>query len=295
MSIRPEEIQSISSEKEFEDYVKRTFRDEFLQRWIIGTGRGEKILELLKRSNQNVIDSLILDLGCGCGGISLFLSGKIKRIVGIDIDKESIGVAHLRAKVSNRNNFVTMVGSATNVPIKNDSIDFVLINGALEWIPYCKPNQNPESTQLDALEEVRRMLKRRGTLILAIENRFYLRYWLGIIDHHSGLRFVPILPRKIADFVCKRKKGELYLNRTYSYFGLKDILRKAGFNAVKVHVGIPDYLFSEEIVEINNRDEMRRKIYSVRQRKSRKIVWETINKTRLMKFLCSNFIVVCQK
>jgi len=60
-------------------------------------------------------------------------------------------------------------------------------------------------------------------------------------------------------------------------------------------VGISDYVFPEEIADINNKDEIRRKINSVRQRKSRKIIWGIINEIGLMRFFSSNFIVACQK
>ena len=295
MSIKLKDVKDISSEKEFENYVKRTFQKEHRQEWIIGKLRGKKIFELMNKFNPRLAESLILDLGCGPGGISLVLSKKSRWIIGLDIDKESISVAHFRAKISNRNNFSAILGSATNIPIRSDNFDFVLINGVLEWVPCSKPDQNPHFTQLEALEEVRRILKKQGMLILAIENRYYLRYWLGIVDHHSKLRFVPILPRKIADFICKRKKGELYLNRTYSYFELNNMIKNVGFQIMAVYIGIPDYVFPEEIADINNKDEIRRKINSVRQRKSRRIVWGIINEIGLMKFFSSNFIVACQK
>ena len=288
-------MKDVSSEKQFENYVKKTLREKHRQESIRRAGRGKKIFELMNRFGQNSTERLVLDLGCGRGDISLFLSRKTKCVVGVDINKESIGVAHLRAKISNRNNFLTIRSSATNIPVRTDSLDFVLIIGVLEWVPCSKRHENPESTQLEALREVRRVLRRRGILLLAIENRYYLRYWLGLMDHHSRLRFVPVLPRKIADFISKRKKGELYLNRTYSYIELKKMIREVGFKTIAIHVGIPDYVFPEEIVDINDRDEIERKVNSIRQRKSRKILWRAINKIGLMRFLGSNFIAACEK
>ena len=285
----------ISSEKEFKNYFKRGFRNMHSHEWILGSGRGERIFELMNRLSYNFMECRVLDLGCGYGAISLFLCEKTKEVIGVDVNKESVGVAYLRSTVLNKNNFLAVLGSATNIPIRNDSLDFVLIIGVLEWVPHSKPRENPESTQLEVLKEVRRILKRQGMLLLAIENRYYLRYWLGTRDHHSNLRFVPVLPRRIADWVSKREKGEPYLNRTYSYFELRKLVRKIGFKIMKMYIGIPDYIFPEEIAEINNKDEMRQKIDSIRQRKSRRIVWGVINKIGLMKFFSSNFIIVCQK
>jgi len=265
------------------------------QEQINGFERYKAISEFMNRLDHNLAESLILDLGCGLGVISLPLSKQVRWVIGVDLDKETIRATHLKTKKLNRDNFVTILGSATNIPVKSDYVDFALVIGVLEWVPCSKPYEDPESTQIEALREVRRILRRRGRLLLAIENRYYLRYWLGLTDHHSRLKFVPVLPRKIADSISRRRKGEPYLNRTYSYFELKNLLRKAGFGTLEICLGIPDYVFAEEIVNIDNKDEINEKINSVRQSKSRKIAWRTINRLGLMKFLGSNFIVACQK
>ncbi|MFB0522429.1 MAG: class I SAM-dependent methyltransferase [Candidatus Bathyarchaeia archaeon] len=277
-------------EIEGEDTQKKSAQEQ-----INGFERDKAISEFMNRLNHNLAESLILDLGCGRGVISLPLSKQVKWVIGVDSDKETIRATHSKTQKLNRDNFFTILGSATNIPVKSDYVDFALIIGVLEWVPRSKPYEDPESTQIEALREVGRILRRRGRLLLAIENRYYLRYWLGLTDHHSRLKFVPVLPRKIADFISRRRKGEPYLNRTYSYFELKNLLRKAGFRTLKICLGIPDYVFAEEIVDIDDKDEINEKINSVRQSKSRKIAWRTINRLGLMKFLCSNFIVACQK
>jgi len=295
MSIKLEGIKNISSEEEFENHVERVIQNKHTQKWVIGRERGKKIFELMEKFNPDFAEKLVLDLGCGFGGISLFLSQKVKWVIGVDTNKESIRISHLRAKMSKEDNFFAILSSATNIPIKNDSLDSILIDGVLEWVPLSKPLENPKSTQLEALIEVRRVLKGKGTLFLAIENRYYLRYWLGTRDHHSRLRFVPILPRKIADWVSKMQKGEPYMNWTYSYFKLKEILKQAEFKVLKVYVGIPDYVFPEKIVDIEDKHEIKRQINTIRERKSRKIIWGIINKLGLMKIFSSNFIPICQK
>lgn len=294
MSIRPEDVQNIRSEKEFNRYVKKKIKNENLQEWIIGARRGQKIFEFMSKFNSNLPSSLILDMGCGFGGISMFLS-KITQVLGLDINRESLRVAHFRKKIAKRHNLLFVRGSATDLPIRSGVFDKVLISGAMEWVPCSKPKEDPESTQLETLMENVRILKERGMLFLAIENRYYLRYWLGVVDHHSGLRFVPILPRKVANLISFRMKGKPYLTRTYSYSELRKLVQIAGLEIMKVYIGIPDYVFPQDIVDLEDKYEISRKINSIRKRRSRRIIWQIISKIGLMRLFGSNFIVVCQK
>ena len=64
---------------------------------------------------------------------------------------------------------------------------------------------------------------------------------------------------------------------------------------LRVYVGIPDYVFPEEIVDIDDKASISRQINFVRQKRSRRIIWQIINKMGLMKLFSSNFILVCQK
>ena len=76
---------------------------------------------------------------------------------------------------------------------------------------------------------------------------------------------------------------------------IKNLFSKIGFKVVKVYTAIPGYVFPEEIVDIDDKDEIKEKVNSVRKRKSRKIVWGIISKIGLTNFFTSNFIVLCQK
>lgn len=51
------------------------------------------------KENENV-----LDLYCGCGAISLYISGKVKSVFGVELSRESIEMANENAALNNVNN-----------------------------------------------------------------------------------------------------------------------------------------------------------------------------------------------
>lgn len=101
-------------------------------------------------------DAKVLDIACGVGYGSDYLSQKSKQIIGIDIDEESIAYAkqHFGKKAS------FLLGNATDTPFKNDFFEMVV---AFEMIEHLKePNK--------FLKEVYRILKKGGKLCISTPN-----------------------------------------------------------------------------------------------------------------------------
>lgn len=285
----------IESEEEFRALVESASKDDASRDWIIGSERGWKVFDILNKQGFDFENGIILDLGSGFGGLSLFLSNQTKEVVSLDINKRLLCIAHRRKGFLKRSNVHTMLGNAVKIPLKSESLDLALIIGVLEWVPSSDSKRNPEDLQLETLKGVHKVLKKNGMLLLAIENRYYLGYWLGRKDHHTGLRFVPVLPRRFADLISKAIKGESYLNWTPSYSTLSCMLQNAGFTILKAYVGIQSYTSPKEVADINNRSEIMEKLDSAGLGKVDRILWKTINSFGLMKTLSGNFIFLCSK
>jgi ubiquinone/menaquinone biosynthesis C-methylase UbiE len=288
------DMTKIQSEEEFRKYIKQNF-DHADKDWTIGTLRGKRISDILMKYNFDFENGIVLDLGSGFGGISLFFARKSKRLLSLDINKKLLTVTHKRLKFLNQTNNHTMVGNAVTIPLKAQSLDLTCVIGTLEWVPCSDSNSNPEDLQFETLRELWRILKKDGKLLLAIENRYYLGYWLGRKDHHSGLRFVPILPRGLANIVSETIRGEPYLNWTHSYSHLSSMLERAGFKILSVYMGIPSYTFPKELVDINDKVEIGKKLESVEQGTWNGTLWKIINNLGLMKLLGGNFFFLCSK
>jgi len=108
-------------------------------------------------ANKYCKSGLILDLGCGLGWGTNFLSSK-GNVIGVDIDKDSIKKANEKYKHNKNVKFV--VADAINLPFKHGSFDTVV---SIEDIEHVK-------NQRKYLEEVYRVLKDNGILILTTPN-----------------------------------------------------------------------------------------------------------------------------
>ena len=104
---------------------------------------------------------IILDLGCGTGRDLQIASRKVKKAIGVDIDKKQIRNVTgevLRKKLSNIKFLITDVNK--KLPFKDNSFDKVVVSDVLEHLD----NRNL------AIDEVVRVLKNRGLLFLVTDN-----------------------------------------------------------------------------------------------------------------------------
>ena len=76
---------------------------------------------------------------------------------------------------------------------------------------------------------------------MGAENRLAAQYFLGAPDPHCGLPFVTVLPRRIAHWYARRKGQGSYRNYIYSYRGYRKLLRRAGFQDIRVFNALPSY------------------------------------------------------
>lgn len=97
----------------------------------------------------------VLDLGCGSGWLSIFMSKYGFEIIGVDIAKPAVELGKTWAQEDNVNvNF--LVGDLLNLPFKEGSFDAVVCNSVLEHF------RTDQAKTL--LEKVHAILKDKGFL-----------------------------------------------------------------------------------------------------------------------------------
>lgn len=273
--------------------------------WIKSIHRGIGVL--LTSVNEN---SKVLDAGCGWGTISFFLSKICKEVYCLDSNPDSINFIKTRAEQENVKNIYPVVGNVINLPFKKEKFDLVVLNGVLEYLPFEDKNADPLISQLRGLKKIREILKQNGEMYIGIENRFGFQYLLGRKDEHTGIRFITILPRKIANFYHNFLKKENYKPYTHSYLGMKNILHKAGFKVENIFFPIVNYRYPYRIFNLDDtysysfvfkflNREMDSKL--TLKRKVFKIISNLIILLRIYKlsfvryFLPSSFIIIAKK
>ena len=114
--------------------------------------RAEKLVSFVKvKEKQN-----FLEAGCGNGAVSKHIAKKyLLNVTGVDVDPEQIQLA--QENIDGIPNIRFLTADATNLPFPDNDFDIVLSFGVTHHI----------SNWLDALKEIRRVLKPKGYFIYA--------------------------------------------------------------------------------------------------------------------------------
>ncbi|MCX7861686.1 MAG: class I SAM-dependent methyltransferase [Bacteroidales bacterium] len=105
-----------------------------------------------------VSNKVVLDIACGTGYGSYFLSNKAKYVYAIDINAE---VIETNKKKYIKDNLEFVSANAESIPLQDKSIDVVISYETIEHL------NNPQSF----LSEVKRVLKDSGLLVISTPNK----------------------------------------------------------------------------------------------------------------------------
>ncbi|MBA7511778.1 Ubiquinone biosynthesis O-methyltransferase, mitochondrial [subsurface metagenome] len=170
--------------------------------------------------NSNLSEnSKILDVGCGAGMIAKEVANRGYEIWGMDYSYNMIRKAKTICNVNMKFDTNFLQGDIESLPFKDSVFDMVLCLGV---ITYLKSEQK-------ALQEMSRILKPGGTMILSILNKFSLAKCLDI-SVLVKRRLQRIAGNRIVSW---QKRAEIEENRFVikSYFipSLRNALRTARF------------------------------------------------------------------
>ena len=176
-------------------------------------------------------DASVLEIGAGCGAISGVLCKNAKHVTSIDLSKR-------RSLINaNRNreydNLTIMVGNFNDVVLE-EKYDYITLIGVLEYAGYYTDAEHPFEA---FLRKISSYLKEDGKLLIAIENKFGLKYWAGCREDHTGKFF-----DGLEGYIDTESKV-----RTFSKDTLKQIIRDAGYSKAEFYYPFPDYKFPVQI------------------------------------------------
>lgn len=123
-------------------------------------GRLKKCLTTIRKFNLN--NKTLVDVGCSNGWLEYQLQKyPLKDVIAIDPNKKAISFAK-----KNNNKFIFNASPANDIPAKNSSVDIVTMFDVIEHVP--------KRSELPALKESFRVLKKGGKLLLSTPNCNFL-------------------------------------------------------------------------------------------------------------------------
>ncbi len=153
------------------------------------------------------VNEAILDAGCGNGRHLKLLESTCKLKVGLDFSRKLLKLA--KKKVHAR--FVC--GDVSNLPFRDGLFDRVLLIATLHHIP-------DRRTRLRTLEEIRRVLRKNGKLLLSVWSRKAEKFK----DIDASIKDV---------IVTWGGKAEIYYH-IFEKDEIKQLVKRAGFNNISV-------------------------------------------------------------
>ncbi|MCA9373054.1 methyltransferase domain-containing protein [Candidatus Woesebacteria bacterium] len=184
-------------------------------------------------------NSTLLEIGAGCGAVTgLFLS-RTKKVVANELEKNRADV--IRARFSDQTNLKVNSQSIKDFST-NEKFDYVVVIGVLEYAGVFFDNTvgSTTSPHKDFLLKAKSLLKKDGTLLLAIENRLGLKYFSGHPEDHTG-----ILYDSLNNYASQSKI------QTFSRSEISELFHEVGFSNLNFFYPFPDYklpftVFSEK-------------------------------------------------
>ena len=176
-------------------------------------------------------DASVLEIGAGCGAISGVLCRNAKHVTSVDLSKRRSLINANRNK--EYDNLTIMVGNFNDVVLK-EKYDYITLIGVLEYAGYYTDDEHPFEA---FLKKISGYLKEDVKLLIAIENKFGLKYWAGSREDHTGKFF-----DGLEGYIDTDSKV-----RTFSKEALKKIITDAGYGKAEFYYPFPDYKFPVQI------------------------------------------------
>ncbi|MCH7946135.1 MAG: class I SAM-dependent methyltransferase [Armatimonadetes bacterium] len=172
----------------------------------------------------------VLEIGAGCGAVTGGICKSAGAVTTIDLSKRRSEILANRHK--DAKNLEVIVGNLNDVKFPGQ-FDVVTLVGVLEYAGSFTDTRAPHR---DFLKNIKRLLRPNGTLLVAIANRYGMKYWSGAPEDHTSLYF---------DGIEGYKRGAQA--RTFSRNELASLIEASGFKVKRFYYPMPDYKMPVQI------------------------------------------------
>ena len=231
--------------------------------------------------------SKVLEVGCGCGSVTRYLGESADLVLALEGSPRRAKTA--KERVRGLSSVVVLCASFQDVTFKSQ-FDFVICNGVLEYAPMFIAGPKPYEILLERLAS---LVKPGGTLIVAIENQFGLRYLSSGREEHTNIMY---------DGIEGYHRRPLAV-RTFSAGSLEKML-KSHFENVELLFPLPDYKLPSAIIrEAFLEHAVCAELYAnlanfqfgsfVVPRMHERLVWHELESANLLREMSNSFLFIC--
>lgn len=174
----------------------------------------------------------VLEVGSGCGAITGTLAKKAGELTCIDLSKKRSLINAYRHQECD--NVTIHVGNFQDIePELPADYDYIFLIGVFEYGQGYIGTEKPYERFMTILKK---HLKPGGRMVIAIENKFGLKYWAGCKEDHLGSYFAGLEDYPQGGGV-----------RTFTRKGLEKICAAAGISQYSFYYPYPDYKFMTSV------------------------------------------------
>lgn len=199
---------------------------------VIQNSKSWSVMYHLCHIRENIVTWLpinkndkILEIGAGCGAVTGGLAKLGGQVDCIELSKKRSLINATRHR--EYNNINIYVGNFTDIePNLTEKYDYITLIGVLEYAGSYIDSKDPYT---DIINAASKHLAPGGKLLIAIENKFGLKYFAGCKEDHTGNYFDGIEGYKTVNGV-----------KTFSKDGLIKLAENASLNC-RFYYPYPDY------------------------------------------------------
>lgn len=190
--------------------------------WVTEYHLSRKRSQLLRGFRFDKSDR-VLEVGCGCGAITRFLGETFADVVAVEGSQERATLARMRTRAMPH---VSILSAPFQDVRFKERFDIIFCIGVFEYSKLYVDGADPHAAVLRGFAD---LLTPGGTVVVAIENQFGLKYFGSSAEDHNGIMYDGLegYPRFDA-------------HRTFGYNELRQRLQRE-FAQVRFFFPYPDY------------------------------------------------------
>ena len=234
--------------EKIEDYIIENYIDKYESVYYDDYFKDE--FDIAKFSNISIIgnsllnwydfskEDRVLEIGGKLGNLTAFLCEKAGFVTSLEFSKKR-GKA-ISKRLNKYENLEVIVSNFKNNNIENNSYDYVIIIGLLEYAPiFFEDSKNPYE---DMILWAKSKLKENGKILLAFDNKLGVQYLSGCKSEFYDSIFSSVSDVKTSCF---------------TKYGIEMLLKNLDLNNYKFYYPYPNYkitnvIYSDEYLMSNN-------------------------------------------